>query len=98
MLAELDGAEPPTVCAVTDTPLAVTVALFGPLAVTLVMLRLAVAEPPLTWFSSLSVSSIIISTTLLLHVRLGMPEGGLIPRNRRLVVIADLIQKWERRV
>ena len=64
MLAELDGAKPPTVLAVIDNLSAVTVALFGPLALRFVIERLAKAEPPLTWFSSLSVSSIITSTTL----------------------------------
>ena len=64
MFAELDGAKPPTVLAEIDNLSALTVALFGPLAVRLVIVRLAEAEPPLTWFSSLSVSSIITSTTL----------------------------------
>ena len=64
MLAELDGAKPPTVLAVIDNLSAVTVALFGPLALKFVIERLAKAEPPLTSFSSLSVSSIINSTTL----------------------------------
>jgi len=72
MLAELDGAKPPTVLAEIDNLSALTVALVGPLAVRLVIVRLAEAEPPLTWFSSLSVSSIITSTTL--PPCLGMPE------------------------
>ena len=60
-VAVLDGERPPTVAVVTVTPDADAVALAGPLALTLVMLRVAVAVPPETARRSDSFSSIIVS-------------------------------------